>query len=280
MTCLRAIIWLGICTARLIGSEVMKVPFPDLELLLSRIEALKAQVGDRKAEMLVEFSLAAPDLKDFTHNKLADTINSHEDFDDPNSLSLHVAWWSGLTLYYSAPGDSWMVRMPPGSSFGYLPGNQKTALERAIKNQIQKQRILFPARSQIQKASAKHLLGCSSDAKESIYRIENMVSMEAKKAEAMTVADRMIEHGSGGFFQELEAQGIDVGAALVDPWKPISLVKAISLYALLVQQASGEYVEGNSKEDSFMQFYSQETTATLQVLLVYAAFEHRKFKQH
>lgn len=138
MTCLRAIIWLGICTARLIGSEVMKLPFPDLELLLSRIEALKAQVGDRKAEMLVEFSLAAPDLKDFTHNKLADTINSHEDFDDPNSLSLHVAWWSGLTLYYSAPGDSWMVRMPPGSSFGYLPGNQKTALERAIKNQIQK----------------------------------------------------------------------------------------------------------------------------------------------
>ena len=61
MTCLRAIVWLCICTARLIviGS---KVPFPDLELVLSRIEALKAQVGDRKAEMLVEFSLAAPGL--------------------------------------------------------------------------------------------------------------------------------------------------------------------------------------------------------------------------
>ena len=53
MTCLRAMIWLCTCTARLmvIGS---RVPFPDLELLLSRIEVLKERVGDRKA-MLVEF---------------------------------------------------------------------------------------------------------------------------------------------------------------------------------------------------------------------------------
>lgn len=256
-----------------------KVPFPDLELLLSRIEALKAQVGDRKAEMLVEFSLAAPDLKDFTHNNLAFAIDTHEDFDNPNSLSLHVDWWSGLTLYFSAPGDWWMIRMAPFTPFGYLPTNQKAALESAINIQIQKQRILFPARSKIQKASSKHLLGCSSDAQESIYRMKNMVSKEAKKAEAMAVADRMIEHGFGGFFQELEAQGVDVGAALVDPWKPTSLAKAISLYARVVQHASGEFVEGNSKEDAFMEFSSQETTA-LQVLLVYTAFQHQKLKQH
>lgn len=95
----------------------------------------------------------------------------------------------------------------------------------------------------------------------------------------MAVADRMIEHGFGGFFQELEAQGVDVGAALVDPWKPTSLAKAISLYARVVQHASGEFVEGNSKEDAFMEFSSQETTA-LQVLLVYTAFQHQKLKQH
>ena len=155
---------------------------------------------------------------------------------------------------------------------------KKPPLREQLTTRYRSSESFFPARDQIKKASSKLLLGCSSDAKELIYRMENMVSMEAKKAEAKAVAERMIEHGFHGFFQELEAQGVDVGAALVDPWKPISLVKAISWYARVVQQASGEYIEGNAQEDSLMEFSSQTTLQVLLVYAGYAAFQHQKFK--
>lgn len=85
-----------------------------------KVAGILARVGERRAEMLQDFSTAAPDLGNLSHHKLSNAIDVHENFDDPKSL--HVTVKDGvLKLFHSATGGSWHVNL---TTYASLPAGQ------------------------------------------------------------------------------------------------------------------------------------------------------------
>eukprot|EP00438_Fugacium_kawagutii_P029437 Skav210019 [mRNA] locus=scaffold1212:207783:208625:- [translate_table: standard] len=270
----RAAICAWICAVGAFGAKT-SVPFEEVS---SRFMAVLSQVGDRHAEMLVDFHRAAPGLGDMSHEILARSIDLHENYDSPESLAVEVSWFFGLTLWHSAPGDGWRVFMPPFSPFGWLPAQQKQELEKAIQHQIVKQRSLFPLRRTIRAASEKHLQSCSKDGMEAMDRLCHLKSQVARMEEAKHFAHHLTNTCFRNFFTELEAQGLDILKVLADPWKPLSLRKAASFHYGVTQLAS----QGNCPKDSaeFGEFgvggdWSAESTTAF-VLLFAAHLHHQK----
>ena len=188
--------------------------------VIDRVSEIMARLGEREAEMLVDFSRAAPSLGDLSHRHLVQAIDVHEDFDRPESLRCEVS--EGLKLYHSARGDRWMVNL---KSFNSLPSDQQEELEKAIERQIQKQRALFPRRGSVKAASEKHLRSCFKDMDGLKDLIDKMQSVRAKQAEAENAVMKMTQCFMD-FFEELTKQGVDVETAAMDPWIPLCLMKA------------------------------------------------------
>ncbi|CAJ1421063.1 unnamed protein product [Effrenium voratum] len=215
-----------------------------------RVSEIMARLGEREAEMLVDFSRAAPSLGDLSHKHLVHAIAVHEDFDRPESLRFEVSWcfevsrWS-LKLYHSAPGDGWYVDL---RNFIFLPSDQQEGLKKAIERQIQKQRALFPRRALVKAASEKHLRSCFKDMDGLKDLTDKMQSVRAKQAEAEEAVKKMSQCFAD-FFEELTEQGVDVETAAMDPWKPLCMMKATAWMAHFVELAARDSNEHKAIED-------------------------------
>ena len=142
-----------------------------------KISSIQAQLGDRRAEMLVDFSKAAPSMGHMSHHHLANAIDTHEDFRNPESLH-HEVSDGVLYLYHSKPGDCWEVRL---WTFSSLPLCEQNALEAAVCGQIEKQKELFPQRSIVKAASDKHFRTCLDEMKDVINGIDAVRSQKANR---------------------------------------------------------------------------------------------------
>ena len=178
--------------------------FKSAESVEEEISRIQGQIGSRTTEMLAVFSWAAPSLGDLSHKKLADAIDSHEDFDNPESLRYEVSFFGSLQLYHSAPGDPWHVNL---TTFRCLPSSEKKDLEAAVDGQIKKQRTLFPQRKVIQLASDVHLRPCWHGMRERLDGIAKLRSVKAKRAEAENAAMEITE-AFNHFFEELAGKHV------------------------------------------------------------------------
>lgn len=220
-----------------------------------KISSIQVQLGDRRAEMLVDFNRAAPSLGPLALDHLATGIDKHEDFGNPESFR-HEVSNGELRLHHSTPGDPWHVHL---TRFSSLPLCEQNALEAAVRSQIEKQKEIFPRRSIVKAASDKHFLPFLDGMKNLMDGIEGVRYPKAKKIEAEEATKEMLKLFHN-FFQDMENQEVDVKTALLDPWKPLSLCKAAAWHAHLVKLAS----EMNVPPDG----------PTLHVLLLLQAYEN------
>ena len=97
-------------------------------------------VGKRRSQMFVEISRAAPSLGEMSRWTLVDAIDLHENFKDPGSLYYKISD-GALNLYFSAPGTKGCLSI---KEFSSLPLQEQTALRKALRDQIEEQRKVFP----------------------------------------------------------------------------------------------------------------------------------------
>lgn len=155
-----------------------------------KISSIQEQLGDRRAEILVDVSKAAPSLGNMSHHHLANAIDTHEDFRNPESLH-HKVSDGVLYLNHSAPGDRWQVRL---TTFSSLPLCEQDALKAAVRGQIEKQKELFPQRSIVKAASDKHFLTCLGEMEDVMNGIDGVRSQKAKKVAAEDAAVEVCQH--------------------------------------------------------------------------------------
>ena len=183
--------------------------------------------GKRRSQMFVAISRAAPSLGWMSRWTLVDAIDLHENFKDPGSLYYEIS--DGvLKLHHSAPGDKWIVRL---TKFSSLPSRERDALCKALRDQIEEQRKVYPLRKKIQAASDKHFRPFLDGIEKVIDTIHKLHSAGAKKDEAILHVSKMMDHFNG-FYQELKDQNID--DLSLDSWQPRTMKTAIAIFHYLI----------------------------------------------
>lgn len=191
----------------------------------NRIATLMATAGDcRITDMLQHFSSAAPGLGRWTRRLFADAIEHHENFDEPNSLSVEITSEGTLKLQHGGPQDMWVHNVEP---FKRLPEDEQKKVMQAIEEEIQKQKPLVDIRRKFQNAAEKHLSQCLKPSFRELQSLLLQIPSKKAKQAQLKDADLLLFECFWSMFEELEGEGVNVEELLLGCWKPVVLLETV-----------------------------------------------------
>ena len=192
-----------------------------------RVERLLATSKSRVSVMCSAFKRAAPEMSDFNCNQVAGAIDDYDDFDSPSGLRESVEGQT-LRLHYRGfeQNSDWRLTM----RLSYLPKEQRLEFQEEVHRQLDLQRNTFASRSKLQKACARLLQPLQKSLPDVARVAETIPSNKAKQVQYTEACDE-ISQALTAVFAELQKEGVDVEALLLERWMPLCLKETLATYS-------------------------------------------------
>lgn len=215
------------------------------EFIVSREAKLIQERDKRYITIFWSVKQASPSLGDESARKIACTIDDFEDFHHEDRLRAEVKG-SELRIFHGSHDDPWRLRL---TTFGQLPQNEQQSLKHAVEAQILEQKRYFPMRKLVKEAFSKHL---DDFVPETEQELAQRFTVELAPEEALKEIDNLelaFFKRAAKVFDELEEQCVDVEGVLADSWRPLALIRPLSVLSALGAfraQLTGEPMKGRS----------------------------------
>ena len=221
-----------------------------------RVERLLATSKSRVSVMCSAFKRAAPEMSDFNCNQVAGAIDDYDDFDSPSSLRASF-FMERQTLWIHYRGfeqnSDWRLRMPLSD----LPWEQSLEFQEEVYRQLDLQRNTFASRNKLQKTCARHLQPLQKSLPDVARVAETIPSKKARQVQYTEACDEICQ-AMKAVFTELQKEGVDVEALLLERWMPLCLKETLATYSEMsdkLAQLKGQPAVLSKKQPEVLAFH-------------------------